>query len=84
MTAVLAGYLVTIGLCELLALALSWPMARSEAAVLSAMLGFPIYPTVLLWTFATARPWRCWALLVAAAAAGHGLIRLLPPDTAGG
>ena len=59
-------------------------MARSEAAVLSAMLGFLIYPTVLLWTFATTRPWRCWAVLLTAAGAGHGLIRLLPPDGPGG
>lgn len=84
LAAVLGGYAVTIGVCELISLALSWPMARSEAAVLASMLGFLIYPGVLIWTFASTRPWRCWAVLLAAAGTGHGLIRLLPLHAAGG
>ncbi|WP_338760273.1 hypothetical protein [Massilia sp. METH4] len=42
-------------------------MARSEAVVLMAMLGFPIYLGVLLWGFAVRRVRALWLVLGAAA-----------------
>ena len=44
-------------------------MARSEAVVLMAMLGFPLYLALLLWGFAVRRVRALWLALGAAAGA---------------
>lgn len=49
-------------------------MARAEAVVLAAMLGFLGYLVILLWSFSVARVARLWAGLAAAAAALAGLL----------
>ena len=55
--AVLGGYALSASIVAFSALALSemaaWP--RSEAVVLSSMLGFVIYLSVLIWAFAEKR-----------------------------
>ena len=43
-------------------------MARSEAVILTALLGFILYLVLLLWSFSEPRVWRIWALLVAGVA----------------
>lgn len=45
-------------------------MARAEAVVLCAMLGFVLYLLVLLWAFAERRLWRVLTVLGASALAG--------------
>jgi hypothetical protein len=63
---------------------LPWLLAvpRSEAVLLASMLGFVVYPVVLLWAFA-ARLWRVWAVLAGGAALGFGLAHVLALRLAG-
>lgn len=52
-------------------------MARSEAVILAAMLGFVAYGALLLWGFSVRSVARLWAVLAAALAAMAGLLWLL-------
>ncbi|BAZ93541.1 hypothetical protein TspCOW1_15200 [Thiohalobacter sp. COW1] len=61
--ALAGGYGLSVLLTMLLARALSGLLARSEAVVLSAMLGFVVYLLVLLWAFAERRLPRLWLVL---------------------
>lgn len=49
-------------------------MARAEAVVLAAMLGFLVYLVILLWGFSVARVGGLWAGLAVAAAAFASLL----------
>jgi hypothetical protein len=53
------GYAAAAGFVALAAVAMAAaaPSARSEAAVLSAMLAFPVHLVLLIWAFA--EPWPC-------------------------
>lgn len=75
--ALLGGYGFTAALVALLAGALPLVgMARSEAVVLAAMLGFVIYLLVLLWAFSVRSLARLWAVLAGGTALAYGLIAL--------
>lgn len=52
-------------------------MARSEAVVLAAMLGFLVYLALLLWGFSIAYVARRWAALALAAAALASVLWLM-------
>lgn len=52
-------------------------MARSEAVVLAAMLGFVAYLVLLLWGFSVRSVARLWAALAAALSAMAGLLWLV-------
>jgi hypothetical protein len=88
--AVGAGYAATVGLVALfgILLALLPGMVRSEAILLTSMIGFPGYAAIIVWGFAERRLARVWTLLGTVAIAGNGaaiaLARLLPPIAAGG
>ena len=77
------GYACTVALSSAGAqlLVVLGGMARSEAVILTAMLGFILYLALLLWSFSEPRLWRIWALLVAGVAIGlvvqHKLASLL-------
>lgn len=75
LAAVGAGYVFTAGGVALIAVALPavFGMARSEAVVLAAMLGFVIYLIALLWAAVERRLWRVWAGLLGGAVVGWGL-----------
>lgn len=64
--AVLGGLLPLLGL------------ARSEAVVLSAMLGFVLYLLLLLWAFAQRSLARLWGVFAGGLAACGTLLWLLP------
>lgn len=72
---------VTLGSAGAQLLVVLGAMARSEAVILTAMLGFIFYLALLLWSFSEPRLWRIWALLVAGVAIGlvvqHELASLL-------
>ncbi len=76
--AVGGGYAWTASCVGLLAALLPLTgMARSEAVVLSAMLGYVIYLLVLLWAFSTRSLARLGAVLVCGTALACGLVVLL-------
>lgn len=76
--AVAGGYAVTALAVAVAGAALARAgMARSEAVVLAAMLGFLAYLALLLWAFHVARVGRLWAALAGAAAALAGALWLL-------
>ena len=77
--AVVGGYVLSAGLITLAAMALGRAIPQSEAVVLTSMLGFVIYLTLLLWAFAERRLWRIWAVLAGGGAASHGLALWLVP-----
>lgn len=52
-------------------------MARSDAVVLAAMLGFVAYLALLLWGFSVKSTTRLWLALAGGAAAMAGLLRLV-------
>ena len=81
--AVVGGYALSAGLTALSAIALAHVMARSEAVVLTAMLGFLCYLAALIWAFAERRLWTVWAVLVGGGAASLGLALWLASLTAG-
>lgn len=76
--ALAGGYGLTVLLTMLLARALSGPLARSEAVVLSAMLGFLVYLVILLWAFAEHRLLRLWLVLGGGGMAALILVQLRP------
>jgi hypothetical protein len=73
--AVFGGYAASAGFVATFSVALPLTgMVRSEAVVLSSMLGFIVYAALLLWGFAERRLWRfCFAL---ALLAGGGAVAL--------
>jgi hypothetical protein len=78
--AVIGGYAASAGFVAILSVILPLAgVARSEAVILSSMLGFVLYVVFLLWGFAERRLWRL--CLVLALAAGSGLAAL---NAAGG
>jgi hypothetical protein len=52
-------------------------LSRSEAVVLSAMLGFVVYLLVLLWAFSARSLGRLWVMLTAGITLAYGLTQLL-------
>lgn len=74
--AVAGGYGFTVLAVMLLARLLSALMPRSEAVVLSAMLGFTVYLVVLLWAFSERRPFRLWLVLGGGSLAAFAVLRL--------
>lgn len=88
--AVVGGYAATVGLVALFAvlLALVFGMARSEAVVLTSMIGFLAYAAIVVWGFSERRLFRLWMILGGGAVLSHAaailLARLLPPIAGGG
>lgn len=78
------GYACTVALASAGAqlLVLLGGMARSEAVILVAMLGFVLYLALLLWGFTEPKVWRIWALLSAGIAMGLALQYGLAPALA--
>ena len=73
--AVAGGYAVTaLAVAAAGALLPRLGIARAEAVVLAAMLGFLLYLAILLWGFSVARVTTLWAGLAVAAAALAGLL----------
>jgi hypothetical protein len=79
--AVAGGFGFTTASVALSAVALPvlFGMARGEAVLLSTMLGFILYLTLLLWAFAEPRAWRVWFVFLAGGAAAFGLSQWLAP-----
>ncbi len=76
--AVLGGYVFSAALVALLAAVLPLAgMARGEAAVSAAMLGFVLYLLVLLWAFSVRSLVRLWAVLAGGTALAAGLVLLI-------
>jgi hypothetical protein len=73
------GYACTAAAVALAAraLPLAFGMARSEAAVLTAMAGFVLYLALLVWGFAEPRQGRVWAVLLGGAALCLGGVQWL-------
>lgn len=77
--AVFGGYALT-------ALSVAWAavalarlgLARSDAVVLAAMLGFVVYLALLLWAFSVRSVARLWGVLAGGAGAMAGLLWLVP------
>jgi len=72
--AVLGGYGLSSALVSLGAMALAGALPRSEAVVLAAMLGFPLYLVLLLWGLSSRRLGRVWLVLGLGAAVGQLLV----------
>lgn len=51
-------------------------LARSEAVVCAAMLGFILYLLVLLWAFSVTSLMRLWGVLAGGMLLGYGLLRV--------
>lgn len=76
--AVIGGYAWTASWVALLAALLPVAgMARSEAVVLAAMLGYVIYLLVLLWAFSVRSMVRLGAVLIGGTALATGLVTLV-------
>lgn len=76
--AVIGGYAWTASWVALLAALLPVAgMARSEAVVLAAMLGYVIYLLVLLWAFSVRRLVRLGAVLLGGTALACALVSLM-------
>jgi len=75
------GYACTVALASASAqlLVLYGSIARSEAVILSAMLGFILYLVLLIWSFSEPRVWRVWALLLTGILIGGTLRHWLAP-----
>ena len=72
------AYAFTAALVAVLAAALPLlGLARSEAVVSAAMLGFVLYLLVLLWTFSVRSLVRLWAVLAGGTALACGLLQLI-------
>lgn len=52
-------------------------MARSEAVVLAAMMGFAVYPTLLLWAFSVRNVTRLWMAMAAGATTMAALLHFV-------
>lgn len=76
--AVVGGYAVTaLAVAAAGALLARLGMARAEAVVLAAMLGFVAYLALLLWTFSMKSVTRLWAVLASSVAALAGVLWLM-------
>lgn len=76
--AVFGGYVLTaLMVASAGALMARLGMARSEAVVLAAMLGFIAYLVLLVWGFGAKNVARLWAVLASGAAALAGLLWLV-------
>ena len=75
------GYACTVALASAGAqlLVLHGGMARSEAVILTAMLGFILYLVLLMWSFSEPRVWKVWALLLTGILIGTALSHGLAP-----
>jgi len=72
------GYTFTAAVVALLAAVLPLlSLARSEAVVSAAMLGFVLYLLVLLWAFSVRSLVRLWAVLAGGTALAFGLFQLI-------
>lgn len=72
------GYAFTAAVVALLAAALPWlGLARSEAVVSAAMLGFVLYLLVLLWVFSVRSLMQLWAVLAGGTTLAFGLFQLI-------
>ncbi|HSV54373.1 MAG TPA: iron uptake protein [Burkholderiaceae bacterium] len=72
------GYAFTAALVALLSVALPLAgLARSEAVVLAAMLGFVLYLPLLLWAFSVRSLARLWAVLASGTVLALGLAWLI-------
>jgi hypothetical protein len=74
--AIVGGYVAASGLIALLAMSLPplTGMPRSEAVVLSSMLGFVLYLGLLLWAFAVRRLVVVLLVLVVLSSGSFGLV----------
>lgn len=63
LAAAVGGYALTSVLTVLLALV--WPIARAEAVLASAMLGFVWYAVAVIWVFCARSALRAWTGMVA-------------------
>ena len=79
--AIAGGYACTVALASAGAqlLVLYGGMARSEAVILTAMLGFILYLALLIWSFSEPRVWRVWAILLMGILIGSALSHWLAP-----
>lgn len=78
LAAVFGGYVFTASTVAALASVLcAAGMARSEASVTSALLGFPVYLVVALWAFSVSRLLRLGAVLASGTAIAGGLVWLM-------
>ena len=78
LAAVFGGYVVAAGVVAALSTVLcAAGMARSEASVTSALLGFPVYLVVVLWAFSVSSLLRLWTLLAIGTAIVGGLAWLM-------
>ncbi|MEM6647235.1 MAG: hypothetical protein AAF730_13385 [Bacteroidota bacterium] len=83
--AVVGGYLLTEAVVSLLAALLATlGMVRTEAVVLSMMLGFVIYLLLLLWAFAEQRLVRLWIVFGGGTALAMGAVYLAQTALSGG
>lgn len=77
--AVPGGYALSAALVAVVGGLLSaMGLARSDAVVLSAMLGFVLYLLWLLWAFAERRLERLWGALACGLAVCFTLLQLIP------
>jgi hypothetical protein len=78
LVAVFGGYAFSAASSAALALALARGagLARGEAVLLAAMLGFVVYLIVLLWAFTARSLGRVAVVVLGGALAGYGLVRL--------
>jgi hypothetical protein len=80
--AVLGGYGVSAAVVALMAAGMArLGLARSEAVVSAALLGFVLYLLVLLWAFGVRSLWRLWSGMVVGTALASGLTWLLAQGT---
>lgn len=76
--AVAGGYVFCAALVALASTVLPLTgMPRSEAVVLSAMLGFVLYLLMLMWAFSVRSLLRLWAVLAGGAAGTYGVVWLV-------
>lgn len=78
LAAVFGGYVFAAGVVAVLASVLcAAGMARSEASVTSALLGFPVYLVVVLWAFSVSSLPRLGTVLASGTAVAGGLVWLM-------
>lgn len=81
--AVVGGYALSAAMVALGAVVLTqiFDWRRSEAVLLTSMLGFICYLVLLLWAFSAPRTGRMLAVILGATAAIYLLLRILAPST---
>ncbi|TDN56802.1 hypothetical protein C7389_101181 [Azoarcus indigens] len=76
LAAVAGGYLAATAVA--MAVAALWPGPRAEGVMAATLLSFALYAGAVMWAFAARRARSAWFGLLAVAAAGALLARLLP------